>query len=89
VNFEASTLMNGAPASLASRRAISVFPTPVGPMRMMLLGEISSRIASGARWRRHRFLSAMATAFFASPLPDDVTIELGRDLSRSDIGELG
>ena len=32
--------MNGAPASLASRRAISVFPTPVGPMRMMLFGEI-------------------------------------------------
>ena len=42
--------MNGAPASFASRRAISVFPTPVGPMRMMLFGEISSRIVSGARW---------------------------------------
>jgi hypothetical protein len=37
-----------------------------GPMRMMLFGEISSRIASGARCRRHRLRSAMATAFFAS-----------------------
>src|SRR5204863_7626086 len=61
--------MNGAPASLARRRAISVFPTPVGPMRMMLLGEISSRMLSGACWRRHRLRSAMATAFFASAWP--------------------
>ena len=29
-------LRNGAPASRASRRAISVFPTPVGPIMMML-----------------------------------------------------
>jgi hypothetical protein len=61
--------MKGAPASLAKRRAISVFPTPVGPMRMMLFGEISSRIDSGARWRRHRLRSAIATAFFASACP--------------------
>jgi hypothetical protein len=60
---------DGAPARRARRRAISVFPTPVGPMRMMLLGEISSRMLSGARCRRHRFLSAMATAFLASFCP--------------------
>jgi len=48
VNFDASTFTNGAPASRASRRAISVFPTPVGPIMMMLLGRISSRISSGA-----------------------------------------
>jgi hypothetical protein len=69
VNFEASTFTNGAPASLASRRAISVFPLPVGPMRMMLFDAISGRTASGARCRRQRLRSAMATAFFASPWP--------------------
>jgi hypothetical protein len=69
VNFDASTLMNGAPASLARRRAISVFPTPVGPIRMMLLGAISSRIFSGARWRRQRLRSAIATDFLASSCP--------------------
>ncbi len=36
VNFEASTFTNGAPANRANRRATSVFPTPVGPIRMML-----------------------------------------------------
>jgi hypothetical protein len=69
VNFEASTLMNGAPASRASRRAISVFPTPVGPMRMMLYGVISSRISSGVCARRQRFRTAMATAFLAASCP--------------------
>jgi hypothetical protein len=33
---------------------------------MMLLGEISSRIASGVRWRRHLLRIAIATDFFAS-----------------------
>jgi hypothetical protein len=69
VNFDASTLMKGAPASFARRRAISVFPTPVGPMRMMLFGEISSRMDSGARCRRQRLRRAIATAFFASDCP--------------------
>jgi hypothetical protein len=36
---------------------------------MMLLGEISSRIGSGARCRRHRLRSAIATAFLASAWP--------------------
>jgi hypothetical protein len=36
---------------------------------MMLFGEISSRIDSGACCRRHRFRRAMATAFFASDWP--------------------
>ena len=34
----ASTLMNGAPVSLARRRAISVLPAPVGPIIMMFFG---------------------------------------------------
>jgi hypothetical protein len=38
VNFEASTFTNGACANFASRRAISVFPTPVGPIMMMFFG---------------------------------------------------
>ncbi len=69
VNFDASTLMNGAPASRANRRAISVFPTPVGPIMMMLFGRISSRIPSGACCRRQRFRIAMATAFLALACP--------------------
>jgi ammonia channel protein AmtB len=69
VNFDASTLTNGAPASLARRRAISVLPLPVGPMRMMLFAVISPRIASGAFCRRQRLRMAMATAFFASVCP--------------------
>ena len=53
--------MKGALASRASRRAISVFPTPVGPIMMMFFGMTSSRrsradcgAASGcaARWPR-------------------------------------
>src|ERR1039458_8155636 len=60
--------MNGALASFASRRAISVFPTPVGPIRIILLGKISSRRPAGTCCLRHLFLSAIATALLASPL---------------------
>ena len=66
---DASTLTKGAPASRARRRAISVFPTPVGPIMMMLLGRISSRSSSSTCWRRQRLRSAMATAFLASFCP--------------------
>jgi len=69
VNFEASTFRNGAPASRARRRAISVLPTPVGPIMMMLFGMISSRISSGAWARRQRFRIAIATAFLAASCP--------------------
>ena len=69
VNFEASTLMKGAPASRDSRRAISVFPTPVGPIMMILLGRISSRRSGSTFCLLHRFRSAIATAFFASSCP--------------------
>jgi hypothetical protein len=67
--LEASTLRKGAAASLASRRAISVFPTPVGPIMMMFLGAISSRRSSRTCWRRQRFLSAIATARLALRCP--------------------
>ena len=73
--------MKGAWASLARRRAISVLPTPVGPIMMMFLGAISSRSSSGTCWRRQRLRSAMATARLASRLPDDVAVELRDDLA--------
>jgi len=69
VYFEAATLINGAGVSRARRRAISVFPTPVGPIMMMFLGTISSRSDSVTCWRRQRLRSAMATARFASFCP--------------------
>jgi hypothetical protein len=39
----ASTLTNGAFASFARRRAISVLPTPVGPIIRMFFGVTSAR----------------------------------------------
>jgi hypothetical protein len=63
-------LENGARASLARRRAISVLPTPVGPIRMMFFGAISSRRSPSVTcWRRQRLRSAMATARLASRWP--------------------
>jgi ribosome-binding ATPase YchF (GTP1/OBG family) len=41
VNFEASTFTKGAFTRVANRLDISVFPTPVEPMRIILLGLIS------------------------------------------------
>jgi len=65
----ASTLMNGAWTSLARRRAISVLPTPVGPIIRIFFGVISSRIDSSVALRRQRLRSATATAFLASAWP--------------------
>src|SRR5690606_3214234 len=53
--------MKGALASLARRRAISVLPTPVGPIMRMFLGTISLRRGAGTCWRRQRLRSATAT----------------------------
>mmetsp|Transcript_7139 Transcript_7139/g.18278 ORF Transcript_7139/g.18278 Transcript_7139/m.18278 type:complete len:512 (-) Transcript_7139:230-1765(-) len=69
VNLVASTLMNGAPISLASRLAISVLPTPVGPIMRMFLGVISSRSGGGTCSLRQRLRMATAVAFFASAWP--------------------
>jgi hypothetical protein len=65
----ASTLTNGASASFASRRLISVLPQPVGPIIRIFLGVTSSRSPFSSRCRRQRFLSATATARFASVWP--------------------
>src|SRR5262249_8699103 len=69
VNLVASTLRKGAPASLASRREISVLPQPVGPIMRMFLGSTSSLSSVGSCWRRQRLRSAMATARLASFWP--------------------
>src|SRR5215467_13801480 len=61
--------MNGASASLARRRAISVLPTPVGPIIRMFFGVISPRSFSSTCWRRQRLRSAIATARLAACWP--------------------
>src|SRR5574337_2050935 len=61
--------MKGASASRASRRAISVLPTPVGPIIRMFLGVISVRSFSSTCWRRQRLRSAIATARLAAVWP--------------------
>src|ERR1700722_6198558 len=69
VYFEASTLTNGQPARRARRRAISVLPTPVGPIIRIFFGRTSSAISGGNFWRRTRFRKATATARFAAFWP--------------------
>src|SRR5438045_2922098 len=61
--------MNGDCARRARRRAISVFPTPVGPIIRMFLGAISSARSGASFWRRIRLRSAIATARFAAVWP--------------------
>src|SRR5262245_59967296 len=61
--------MKGASASLDSRRAISVLPTPVGPIMRMFFGVISWRSGSATCCRRQRLRSAMATARLARSCP--------------------
>src|SRR5690606_40859413 len=61
--------MNGALASLARRRAISVLPTPVGPIIRMFLGTISWRRGSATCWRRQRLRRATATERLARSWP--------------------
>src|SRR5215467_8659368 len=61
--------MNGAPASRAKRREISVLPTPVGPIIRMFFGSTSSRSFSSSLSRRQRLRNAIATARLASPWP--------------------
>src|SRR5215831_3025978 len=61
--------INGHPASRASRRAISVLPTPVGPIIRIFLGRTSSAISGGSFCRRTRLRRATATARFAAACP--------------------
>src|SRR5580700_11074944 len=61
--------MKGALASRANRRAISVLPTPVGPIMRMFFGVISARSDSATWPRRQRLRKAIATARFAAFWP--------------------
>src|SRR5206468_8076730 len=61
--------MKGAPASFANRRAISVLPTPVGPIIRMFFGSTSSRKLPVSCSRRQRLRSAIETARLASVWP--------------------
>src|SRR5438552_3384751 len=61
--------MNGDCASRARRRAISVLPTPVGPIIRMFFGVTSSAMSAGSCWRRIRLRRAIATARFAFACP--------------------
>ena len=74
--------MNGASASRARRRAISVLPTPVGPIIRMFLGVISWRSGSATCCRRQRLRSAIATARLAVVLADDVLVQFVDDFLR-------
>jgi hypothetical protein len=69
VNFDASTFTNGRAGELGQAARDLGLPAPRGADRMRLFEAISARIASGARCRRHRLRSAMATAFLASAWP--------------------
>ncbi len=69
MNLLASTFRNGLAESRASRRAISVFPTPVGPIMRMFFGVTSAAISGGRRCRRIRFRIATATARLAAAWP--------------------
>ena len=74
--------MNGDCASRARRRAISVLPTPVGPIIRMFFGATSSASSGG------QLLPAQAVAqrdrdrALGLGLADDVLVELGDDLAR-------
>ncbi len=61
--------MKGDCASRARRRAISVLPTPVGPIIRMFFGATSSAMSGESFWRRIRLRSAMATARLALCCP--------------------
>jgi hypothetical protein len=65
----ASILMKGALARRARRRAISVLPTPVGPIIRMFFGVISVRSGSATCMRRQRLRRAIATARLARDWP--------------------
>ena len=78
--------MNGAPASFASRRAISVLPTPVGPIIRMFFGSTSSRRLPVSCSRRQRLRSAIDDGALGVGLADDEAVEFGDDFAGREIG---
>src|SRR5580700_1596452 len=80
--------MKGALASRASLRAISVLPTPVGPIIRMFFGVISWRRPSATCWRRQRLRRAIATARFAAFWPT-MCLSNSSTISRGVIWDIG
>ena len=81
--------MNGAWASRASRRAISVFPTPVGPIMMMFFGATSSRELGREVLAPPAIPERDGDRALGLALPDDVAIELGHDLGGRQLSGVG
>ena len=88
VNLVASTLMKGAPASLASRRAISVLPTPVGPIIRMFFGDISVRSSSVQLHSSPAVSERNGDGTFCIILSDDVFVEIVNDLPGGHVGHV-
>ena len=85
MNFVASTLMNGAPASLASRREISVLPTPVGPIIRMFFGSTSSRSVPVELLAPPAIAQGDGDGALGVVLADDVAVEFGDDFARREV----
>ena len=73
--------MNGARASRARRRAISVLPTPVGPIIRMFFGVISARSASVDLHAAPAIAQRDGDGALGRALPDDVLVELLDDFA--------
>ena len=81
VNFDASILRKGAWTSFASRRAISVLPTPVGPIMMMFFGMTSSRKLFGQALASPAVAERDGNGPFGLMLADDVLVQFFDDLA--------
>ena len=73
--------MNGALASLASRRAISVLPTPVGPIIRMFLGITSSRRGPVELLAPPAVAQCDGDRALGVILADDVAVEFGNNFA--------
>ena len=78
--------MNGAPASLASRREISVLPTPVGPIIRMFFGSTSSRSSLVELQPPPAVAQRDRDGALGVGLADDEAVELGDDFAGGEVG---
>ncbi len=75
--------MNGAPVSVARRRAISVLPTPVGPIMRMFLGATSLPHVAFQPLPPPAIADGDRDGPLGIVLADNVAVEFGDDLSGS------
>ena len=85
MNFDASTFTNGASTRRAIRRAISVLPTPVGPIIRMFFGVISRATSGGELLPAPPLAQRDGDGPLRLRLADDVPVELGDDLPRREV----